>query len=227
MKFLLMGILCLLMFFGTLYCRAVERELGSLPDRVKRSKRVYHIVSSVSVREVTQDDLQKVCAVDKEVSFEHFLAVYQDISKVNKLPEPAEKLLRDELEADIRVFQDAVNHRGIYRLFAAFDEETGECCGFSLLSTKNDKEVTLDLLLICAAFRGKGVGKELVKYALAKHYPSASKCMVYPFKHGNEGAIKFYERLGFKKLGDGPKGHPCVLGKFEDVYYAYELALQC
>lgn len=213
MKFIFLGIFCLLIFYSALQSRAIE------------SVAMHRAVSTVSVREALLGDLQKIYDADKEVSFEHFVPVYENIGKSNKLPELAEKLLRDELEADITLFRDAVNHRGVYRLFVAFDSQTQECCGFSLFSTKDNKNVTLDLLLVRAKFRGKGVGKELIKHALATTYEHASKCMVFPFKHGNDGALKFYEKLGFKCLGNGPAGHPCVLGKFEELYYAYALDL--
>jgi RimJ/RimL family protein N-acetyltransferase len=94
--------------------------------------------------------------------------------------------------------ESAISHDiegGYTYLIAYFD---GTPCGYS--SIKQDNGVFLSKFYVMKAYRGKGIGKEMIRtineYA-AKH--SAHRIWLTCNKH-NSASLGIYEKLGFKAI---------------------------
>jgi GNAT superfamily N-acetyltransferase len=169
-------------------------------------------VTGLVVREATLDDLDAVCAVDKEVTSEYFLPLMtQHYSKLygdKTVPEGLEA----DLKADVNIFKWCVTGQSDKRLHVAYDTEKKCAAGF-VLSQKDARTVNIDLLFVAQAYRRHGAGKKLLHEAI-EAFTDVDDCFLYALDK-NEVAHKVYTKLGFdhgclkdcKKI-DGDFGHP-------------------
>lgn len=82
-------------------------------------------------------------------------------------------------------------------LIGCFDEEKLEgCC---LLTETAPKTYRLRQMTVTSGLRGKGIGRVLMQFAenLARDRGCRTLTM-----HARDNAIGFYEKLGYKKIGD-------------------------
>lgn len=88
---------------------------------------------------------------------------------------------------------------------------SGERVGYVCFSQKT-AEIHLSLLIIDADKRGRGLGQLVMTRLHELARESGSKVTLSSFKN-NTGAIKFYERLGYKTVGSDEHFVDMVLGR--------------
>lgn len=81
---------------------------------------------------------------------------------------------------------------------AAFDE-AGRLVGFAVASRKGD-DVHLHRLAVDEAARGRGIGRLLVRRLAQSALERGLAAMTLKVDAANEGAIRFYRRLGFRRV---------------------------
>ncbi len=84
------------------------------------------------------------------------------------------------------------------RIVLARDAATGVHAGYCV-STIHDEAGELDSLFIEEAYRRRGIGGELVKMSVAWLGEGGVGSKIITVAEGNEEAIGFYEKFGFKK----------------------------
>jgi ribosomal protein S18 acetylase RimI-like enzyme len=84
------------------------------------------------------------------------------------------------------------------RYFVSSKKE-GKVVGFaSFKKTAQEHEVHLNLIAVDAAYRRCGIGEELI-LSILKKLPDTKRIVLDTRKKNNQGAIGFYEKLGFKE----------------------------
>ena len=82
--------------------------------------------------------------------------------------------------------------------------EGDEPVGWAIVS-RTEHAAHLHHLVVAPELRGRRIGELLVTEALRRNSDRASLTLkVHP---SNEGAIRFYDRLGFRKQGVSPSGY--------------------
>ncbi|MEO5647185.1 MAG: GNAT family N-acetyltransferase [Chitinophagaceae bacterium] len=82
-------------------------------------------------------------------------------------------------------------------LIGAFEED--KMLGCCLLTKLDGKKVRLRQMAVQNNLQGKGIGATMMNYAENIARDNGFKCMVM---HARETAIGFYEKLGYKVIGD-------------------------
>lgn len=78
--------------------------------------------------------------------------------------------------------------------------EGGEIAGFVVIAMYGTFRGYIQVLFVAPGLRGRGLGEELMAFAEAKIFarsPNVFLCV----SSFNKGAIKFYRRLGYRKIG--------------------------
>lgn len=167
--------------------------------------------ASVEVRKPTREDLDSIIEMDRRVSLEFFVPLFQyyyDSFQVAK--NPTEKLLAD-VEDDKALLLEIIEETDSSQTcLIAWDTDQNQCVGLIVFSRyENGTEVgcedtgpavEIDLLLVDEAYRGKKIGQSLVGQALAT-FDGCIQAVVSPFKENNERTRKFYEKCGFIEKG--------------------------
>ena len=126
----------------------------------------------------------------------------ENIERYETDPIPMEKVLpwcRRKIE----------NQFADYRAILADDEKAG----YFHLSLCEDGRLELDDLYLLPDYRGKGIGTEVLRYAVAQAKAQNTKVFLYVFRK-NEGAVRLYQREGFVQTDTAGGSrlileHPC------------------
>ncbi len=116
----------------------------------------------------------------------------EDIKKVEELeteafslPWSGEKIKKTFLRDD-----------SIYCVVEEGDAVVGYAAFFYVLDEGNIINVVVDKV-----YREKGYGRELMRYLLSKAKERKLKSLALEVRESNERAIRFYEKVGFEKVG--------------------------
>ena len=69
--------------------------------------------------------------------------------------------------------------------------------GYCISTISADGRGEVDSLFVEECFRGRGIGSELVRHAIAWLESVGASSKVVTVAHGNEGALMLYKRFGF------------------------------
>lgn len=124
------------------------------------------------------------------------IATLEDYPKIMEIWESAVKATHDFLsEADFKYFKEIIPRDYLPNLEVYLISENEEVKGFGAIS-----ENMLEMLFIHNNSRGKGFGKILCQFL--KEKTLFTKVDV---NEQNPQAIRFYEKMGFKKIGRSEK----------------------
>jgi ribosomal protein S18 acetylase RimI-like enzyme len=73
----------------------------------------------------------------------------------------------------------------------------GQIVGYNVSTIDGDRRGEIDSLYVAAEHRSQGVGNEMVRRALEWFRAQPTTSIIVKVIAGNEGALRFYERLGF------------------------------
>ncbi len=152
-------------------------------------------ITSLVVRAATLDDLDGVYAVDKEVTFEHFLPLMTEHYPQVYGNKTVKEGLEGDLAADVGIFKRCVTEQGDKRLHVAYDTEKKCVTGF-LLSSKKDRVVNIDLLFVVRASRQQGAAKKLFTEVI-QTLSDVDQCYFYALDKNKE-VLKCIEKLGIE-----------------------------
>lgn len=85
----------------------------------------------------------------------------------------------------------------LLRVDLAVDEATGETVGYIVSSLDSKKTGTVESIFVCEAYRGMGIGDELMRNALEWMNQNGAETKVIEVTVGNEQVYGFYSRYGF------------------------------
>jgi ribosomal protein S18 acetylase RimI-like enzyme len=179
--------------FITLFCVPICSALDATQCAASHKSRF-------SIRLATIEDLKPIIALDTTISYEYFKPLLLHYPEYEGKEQDVEKLLADEIEADITWFTSCISMEKQQRLYIACDDTT--LVGFVACHKQNDTIVVIDLLMIEAGYRGKGIGKQLVQTCI-QTFPEASSCMLVVLDN-NKPARAIYERMGFVLMDEKP-----------------------
>ncbi|MEM8764288.1 MAG: GNAT family N-acetyltransferase [Bacteroidota bacterium] len=86
---------------------------------------------------------------------------------------------------------------------------------------RNDTALELERIYVDDTFQGQGIGQWLVEQAIQIAQKAEMTSIWLGVWQRNTGAIRFYERLGFKKFGS----HPYWIGNDKQTDWLYRLEL--
>ncbi len=89
---------------------------------------------------------------------------------------------------------------GAMRIFLARDVHTDRYVGFCLTTLDRAGEGSIDSFLVADEYRGKGIGVRLFQQALDWLDAEGAADVKLNVLPGNEKAIRFYHRFGFRPL---------------------------
>jgi diamine N-acetyltransferase len=87
--------------------------------------------------------------------------------------------------------------KGLMRIELAVDEATGQSVGYLVSSVNSKKIGEIESIFVCEAYRGMGVGDQLMKNALTWMDQNGSLEKIVEASVGNEQVFGFYRRYGF------------------------------
>lgn len=179
----------------------------------------------VDIRQPTAQELPAVLELDQRVTYEFFKPLYAALYQQLNVSRDVDKDLEAELVADAESFAKLINNNGAERLHIAWDVENNVPCGLLVFSQLDNHELLLDLLLVAKNYRGKGIGKKLVR-SMFQVFKNTKAVNVYPIQCNNESTLKFYESLGFKNLGAASENKINSHGiRHSDIYYYFRLEM--
>lgn len=174
--------------------------------------------SSIAIRLASPEDLDAILALDISLS-EYFVPLLLQYPEFEENKEAVVKLLDDEVESDTIWFASCIALENQQRLYVAQDDMA--IVGFAACHLQDNTIVVIDLVLIDAYYRGKGIGKQLIKSCI-EAFPQASTCMLVVLDN-NELARIAYEKMGFVLMDEKPL---FVQEKYsEPRYICYSLSL--
>ncbi len=155
--------------------------------------------SLITIHEASSNDLESILALDASISYEYFKPLFLLYPEYEGKEHEVEKLLAAELETDATWFADCIAMKDDQRLFMARHDN---CVGFVACHKQDGTIVVIDLLMIDAAYRAKGIGKQLIKTCI-NAFPEASTCMLVVLDK-NLQACAAYEKIGFVLITEKP-----------------------
>ncbi len=175
--------------------------------------------SAISVRLASPEDLDAILALDISISDEYFVPLLKQYPEFEGKEQDVIKLLDDEVESDITWFASCIALEKQQRLYVAHNDAT--IVGFAACHLQDDTMVVIDLLLIDAPYRGRGIGKQLITSCI-QTFPQASTCMLVVLDK-NESARIAYQKMGFILMDEKPL---FVQEKYPEArYICYMLSL--
>jgi ribosomal-protein-alanine N-acetyltransferase len=89
---------------------------------------------------------------------------------------------------------------------------SGELVGFAILCWQFDE---LHLLNLCVRHncRRLGLGRRLLRFAIASARAASSRCMLLEVRVSNQGAIELYKKEGFTEIGRRKDYYPAAYGR--------------
>lgn len=112
----------------------------------------------------------------------------------------------DHLDVD-GFYQELMNTLRYHPDAAAYAMLGDQVAGFIQLSParKREQEIGyISLVYLCPAFRGKGIGAQLIGYAVSAYRRQGRRALQLGVAEGNLRAQRFYAKLGFRQVGTTP-----------------------
>ena len=85
-------------------------------------------------------------------------------------------------------------------IYVAVIESDGETAGYAEMRTVAG-EAQIYNIVIDKAFRGRGLGEELLRHLIDRAKESGCSMMTLEVRGGNEAAMELYRKLGFREVG--------------------------
>ena len=184
------------------------------------------VFAQIDIRPAMLHELPQILELDQRITYEFFKPLYATVYEHLQLTNDADADLQKELAADAQSFPEIIAEQGATRLHIAWDTDSDVPCGLLLFSQQDNKEVTLDLLLVAKEYRGKGIGKRLV-HSIFQAFTAIPAVNVFPLQYSNDATLKFYHALGFKNLGPDLRDETNVHGiRLSDLYYYFRLDIE-
>ena len=156
-----------------------------------------NLVTAMVIRPARDSDLEAVLELDYKVSFEFFKPLfvtgYPDTYGKN-----VDEFLQLELSEDVKMFPEYIKNTDKQGLFIAEDIVQHKPVGLITFTKEYDGNVVIDLLMVDQAYRGTGIGKQLV-LAARDRFAGIRSMSVYPLRFANEATLKFYKKFGSLK----------------------------
>ncbi|MEM8966459.1 MAG: GNAT family N-acetyltransferase [Bacteroidota bacterium] len=137
----------------------------------------------------------------------HVLQLIKELAEFEREPQEVEITL-EELE------QDGFGEKPVFDFFVAEDTEQDKIVGLALYfysySTWKGKCIYLEDLIVTEAYRGQGIGKQLLDRIIQKAKEEDAQRVVWQVLDWNTPAIEFYKSLGASLL---PEWVTCRLVK--------------
>ncbi|RDY59890.1 GNAT family N-acetyltransferase [Flagellimonas nanhaiensis] len=173
-------------------------------------------MTSVSFKRCKDSDLEALVKIAKET----FVAAFEKDNDPNDFRDYIEKAFsKTALEAEL-------NNPGSLFYFV-FDKE--ELVGYFKLNLgaaqteiNDDSSVELERIYVVPGNQGKSIGHQMLQKVLALAKELNKACVWLGVWEHNPGAIRFYQRQGFKKFGE----HPYFIGEDEQTDWLLRLELQ-
>ncbi len=156
--------------------------------------------TSYSIQLASFADLESIMALDIAISYEYFKPLFLQYPEFEGKENEVEKMLADEIETDNLWFADCIAMKEYQRLFIAC--QNNNCVGFVACHRQDAAIIVIDLLMIAAENRGKGIGKQLIHTCILA-FPEASTCMLIVLDK-NKQACDVYEKIGFILMNEKP-----------------------
>lgn len=179
--------------FTTLFCVTAFSFLEAMHVAV------FH-KSYASVRLASAEDLKAIIELDVRISDEYFKPLFLQYSEFEGKEQDVEKMLSDEVESDTVWFTSCIAMEKEQRLYVAYNDTTP--VGFVACHKQDDTIVVIDLLMIDASCRGKGVGKQLIQTCV-QTFPKVSACMLVVLDKNKQACVA-YEKIGFVLMDEKP-----------------------
>jgi Acetyltransferase (GNAT) family. len=181
------------------------------------------VTQPIDIRPASMNELPSVLELDERVTYEFFKPLYTALYQHLNVNRDVDKDLQEELVGDAENFPQLIDSWGAERLQIAWDVENNIPCGLLVFSQHAHNEVLLDLLLVDKNYRGKGIGKKLVR-SVVQIFKDIKAMIVYPIQFNNDDTLKFYESLGFKNFGLASEDKINSHGiRHSDMYYYFRL----
>ncbi|WKN40833.1 GNAT family N-acetyltransferase [Tunicatimonas pelagia] len=129
----------------------------------------------------------------------HVLQLIKELAEFEREPQEVEITL-EELE------QDGFGEKPVFDFFVAEDTEQDKIVGLALYfysySTWKGKCIYLEDLIVTEAYRGQGIGKQLLDRIIQKAKDEDARRVVWQVLDWNTPAIEFYKSLGASVLSE-------------------------
>lgn len=179
--------------------------------------------TGIIIRAAQSSDQEQLISLDRRVSFEYFKPIYANGYAHLDLGKNPDHFLELELQNDAVWLPACIQGTTQEQILVAYDQQTQTCAGFLIFHLHDPRTLELDLLLVDAPYRGKGIGKKLIYQAIALS-KGITSCVVYPLRYANANTLAFYRTIGFVYLGPDRREHRNVYGiKCSDMYLHYRL----
>ncbi len=142
---------------------------------------------SINLRDGRKEDLPQALQLIKE------------LAEFERAPEEVDVTL-EELE------RDSFGEKPIFKFFVAEDTEQNKIVGLALYfysySTWKGKCIYLEDLIVTEAYRGQGIGKQLLERVIQKAKEEDARRVVWQVLDWNTPAIEFYKSIGASVLSE-------------------------
>ncbi len=127
------------------------------------------------------------------------LQLIRELAEFERAPQEVEVTL-EELE------KDSFGQKPIFEFFVAEDTEKDKVVGLALYfysySTWKGKCIYLEDLIVTEAYRGQGIGKQLLERVIQKAKEEDARRVVWQVLDWNTPAIEFYKSIGASVLSE-------------------------
>lgn len=142
---------------------------------------------SITLRDGRKDDLPQV------------LQLIQELAEFERASQEVEVTL-EEME------RDSFGEKPIFSFFVTEDTEQSKIVGLALYfysySTWKGKCIYLEDLIVTEAYRGRGLGKQLLERVIQKAQEEDARRVVWQVLDWNTPAIEFYKSIGASVLSE-------------------------
>lgn len=181
--------------------------------------------TGIIIRDAHMHDLEQLLAIDRR-SFEYFKPIYANGYAHLELGKNPDYFLELELQNDASWLPACIQGTTQEQMLVAYDQQKETAAGFLISHLHDPRTLELDLLLVDAPYRGKGIGKKLIFQAIALS-GTITSCIVYPLRYANADTLAFYRAIGFTDLGPDRREQQNVYGiKCSDMYLHYRMAIK-
>ncbi len=204
------------------------------------------VYGAVMVRFAEQRDFAQLVRVDRAVAFEFFEPLYAQAYSQYDFGKRPHYYLERELADDEILFKKVLAGAAPDTKILVAVNDVDYIVGFLVISraliTRSlvtsrmwairspaivhgaIGETEIEFLFVEKDFRHQQVGRYLVEAAV-HIFPEAIACNVYPFRFGNDAALKFYEKMGFVRIGLAPARINAYGVNAQELYFHYRRVL--